>query len=276
MCQLPYINVHRMMEDYSHLSPLYKIRKVLKFLRFFVAFPLSVKDDGYTEFIFRPHVEWAKLIVMLSTIVIVFSPSVMVFTKVRRNQTEVEEINKFFNYSGLSSFDIFVGMSFIPINTVSMICHFMSFRNACANLSNVCRTMDETKNDIARLNIIAQNGDNTKQSRLEHENGLMNMMKIYICNVISSVCQIYVSYTIFFSGRMFGDWLSTKEKVLVIVSYVVYLIRFGYPLISATSEYIITIILYDITNSFEDWSSIINGIVDNSGIKTSYQDMNER
>ena len=275
MCQLPYINVHRMMEDYSHLSPLYKIRKVLKFLRFFVAFPLSVKDDGYTEFIFRPHVEWAKLIAMLTTIVIVFSPSVMIFAKVRRNETEVEEINKFFNYSGLSSFDIYVGMSFIPINTVSMLFHFLSFRRAFKNLSQVCQTMDQTKNEIERL-IIVQYGEKLEQSRLEHKNGLWNMIRIYFCNVVSSGCQIYVSYTILFTECRFGDWLSTKEKVLVIVSYIVYLIRFGYPLISATSEYIVTIVLYDITNSFEDWISIINGIVANLGTKMSSQDMNGR
>ena len=87
---------------------------------------------------------------------------------------------------------------------------------------------------------------------------------------------MYVSYTILFTECRFGDWLSTREKVLVLVSYVVYLIRFGYPLISATSEYIVTIILYDITNSFEDWISIINGIVANSGTEMPSHDTNGR
>ena len=261
------------MENNLHHSPLYGIRKSITFLHFCFGFPLSVKDEGYTEFIFRPHVEWAKVLLMFVTIVIIFSPTGVVIMKVRSNSTEFEELSKFFNHSGLSSFDIYVGMSFIPINTVSMLCHFVSFKNACTNLSQLCSAMDKTKHGIKEFNI-TQTEVQAKPSRcgltsLAKQDGLINMGKIYFCNIVSSGCQVCSAYTVFFGECKFGDWLSREEKALIIISYVVYLVRFGYPLISATSEYIFTTIVHDITHTFEDWISVIDKTLATSGIKTN-------
>ena len=255
------------MERHSYHSPLYGSRKILKFLHFFFGFPLSVKDEGYTEFIFRPHFECAKLLFMILIISAVLLPTIMVILKVRGNETEIEEVSKFFNHFGLSSFDIYLHVSFIPINTVSMLCHFLSFRHVCTNISDLCHTMDKTKHDLKQIDMTRTETQSMK-FQCGQNKALTNMTRIYFCNVVTSGCQIYAAYIVFFSEGKFGDWLSTKEKILLIISYVVYLARFGYPLISATSEYIITTVFDDTTKTFEDWIKIV--------VKTTkYEDIND-
>ena len=186
--------------------------------------------------------------------------------KIRGDETEIEEVRNFLNHFGLSSFDIYLHVSFIPINTVSMLCHFFSFRHVCTNISDLCHTMDKAKHDLKQIDTTRTETESMK-FRCGQNKALTNMTRIYFCNVVTSGCQIYAAYIVLFSECKFGDWLSTKEKILLIISYVVYLARFGYPLISATSEYIITTVFDDTTNTFEDWIKIVDKT-------TKYEDIN--
>ena len=239
------------MESNISLSPLYKIRRCLKILRCFFGFPLSIKDAGFTEFTFIPYVEFIKFIFVALSIIITLSPNAVVIIKVRNNATELEEMQRFFKHSGLSNFDIYVAILFIPINLISLLCHFLSFKNSCSKLSDLCQAIDKTKKQMLDFQIIRD--AEQKLVRCDCYDETNNMRKITICNIACSVCQIFSSYFILFNCQ-FGDWLELHEKILMIISYVAFMLRFGYPLMSATAEYIITTILNDITNVFEDWS----------------------
>ena len=239
------------MESNISLSPLYKLRRSLKILRCLLGFPLGVKDAGFTEFTFVPYVEFAKFIFVTLSICLTLSPNFVVLVNVRNNATELEEMQRFFKHSGLSSFDIYVAIMFIPINLISLLCHFLSFKNSCTKLSDLCQAIDKTKKQMLDFQII----QDTEQSLVTCDCYVEtnNMRKITICNLACAICQTFSSYFILFNCQ-FGEWLSLHEKILMIISYVVFMLRFGYPLMSATAEFIITTILNDITNVFEEWS----------------------
>ena len=234
-------------------SPLYSIRKHLKILSFVGGFPLSSRDGNFIEFIFRPVIEWLKLLLVLISLCVTLAPSFLVTISVKSNLTDSQEVTRFFQDSGLSSFDVYVSVSFIPINIISMFCLFLSFRNATIKLSNICQKAHMVKKRLKNLkNVFGAGNDEVDIEALDE--GWKHILKIYICNILCTVCQTYSGYVALFGCR-FGTWLSTPEKILILLSYVAYMARYGYPLISASSEYIIIDILNDINEGFQNWNS---------------------
>ena len=234
-------------------SPLYSIRKHLKILSFVGGFPLSSRDGNFIEFIFRPVIEWLKLLLVLISLCVTLAPSFLVTISVKSNLTDSQEVTRFFQDSGLSSFDVYVSVSFIPINTISMFCLFLSFRNATIKLSNICQKAHTVKKTLRNLtNAFGAGHDIVDIEALDE--GWKHILKIYICNILCTVCQTYSGYVVLFGCR-FGTWISTPQKILILLSYVAYMARYGYPLISASSEYIIITILNDINEGFQNWNS---------------------
>ena len=231
-------------ENGLNFSPLYRIRKHLKILSFVGGFPLSSRDGNFIEFIFRPVIEWLKLLLVLISLCATLAPSCLVTISVKSNVTEAQEVTRFLHDSGLSSFDVYVSVSFIPINIISMFCLFLSFRNATIKLSNICQKAHTVKKRLKNLkNVLCAGNDEVDIEALDE--GWKHILKIYICNILCTVCQTYSGYVALFGCR-FGTWLSTPEKILILLSYVAYMARYGYPLISASSEYIIINILNDL------------------------------
>ena len=240
-------------ENGLNFSPLYRIRKHLKILSFVGGFPLSSRDGNFIEFIFRPVIEWLKLLLVLISLCATLAPSCLVTISVKSNVTEAQEVTRFLHDSGLSSFDVYVSVSFIPINIISMFCLFLSFRNATIKLSNICQKAHTVKKSLKNLkNVFGAGNDEVDIEALDE--GWKHILKIYICNILCTVCQTYSGYVALFGCR-FGSWLSTPEKILILLSYVAYMARYGYPLISASSEYIIIDILNDINEGFQNWNS---------------------
>ena len=240
-------------ENGLNFSPLYRIRKHLKILSFVGGFPLSSRDGNFIEFIFRPVIEWLKLLLVLISLCATLAPSCLVTISVKSNVTEAQEVTRFLHDSGLSSFDVYVSVSFIPINIISMFCLFLSFRNATIKLSNICQKAHTVKKRLKNLkNVFGAGNDEVDIEALDE--GWKHILKIYICNILCTVCQTYSGYVALFGCR-FGTWLSTPEKILILLSYVAYMARYGYPLISASSEYIIIDILNDINEGFQNWNS---------------------
>ena len=240
-------------ENGLNFSPLYRIRKHLKILSFVGGFPLSSRDGNFIEFIFRPVIEWLKLLLVLISLCATLAPSCLVTISVKSNVTEAQEVTRFLHDSGLSSFDVYVSVSFIPINIISMFCLFLSFRNATIKLSNICQKAHTVKKRLKNLtNVFGAGNDEVDIEALDE--GWKHILKIYICNILCTVCQTYSGYVALFGCR-FGSWLSTPEKILILLSYVAYMARYGYPLISASSEYIIIDILNDINEGFQNWNS---------------------
>ena len=240
-------------ENGLNFSPLYRIRKHLKILSFVGGFPLSSRDGNFIEFIFRPVIEWLKLLLVLISLCATLAPSCLVTISVKSNVTEAQEVTRFLHDSGLSSFDVYVSVSFIPINIISMFCLFLSFRNATIKLSNICQKAHTVKKRLKNLkNMFGAGNDEVDIEALDE--GWKHILKIYICNILCTVCQTYSGYVALFGCR-FGTWLSTPEKILILLSYVAYMARYGYPLISASSEYIIIDILNDINEGFQNWNS---------------------
>lgn len=240
-------------ENGLNFSPLYRIRKHLKILSFVGGFPLSSRDGNFIEFIFRPVIEWLKLLLVLISLCATLAPSCLVTISVKSNVTEAQEVTRFLHDSGLSSFDVYVSVSFIPINIISMFCLFLSFRNATIKLSNICQKAHTVKKRLKNLkNVFGAGNDEVDIEALDE--GWKHILKIYICNILCTVCQTYSGYVALFGCR-FGTWLSTPEKILILLSYVAYMARYGYPLISASSEYIIINILNDINEGFQNWNS---------------------
>ena len=240
-------------ENGLNFSPLYRIRKHLKILSFVGGFPLSSRDGNFIEFIFRPVIEWLKLLLVLISLCATLAPSCLVTISVKSNVTEAQEVTRFLHDSGLSSFDVYVSVSFIPINIISMFCLFLSFRNATIKLSNICQKAHTVKKSLKNLkNVFGARNDEVDIEALDE--GWKHILKIYICNILCTVCQTYSGYVALFGCR-FGTWLSTPEKILILLSYVAYMARYGYPLISASSEYIIIDILNDINEGFQNWNS---------------------
>ena len=240
-------------EEGLNFSPLYRIRKHLKILSFVGGFPLSSRDGNFVEFIFRPVIEWLKLLLVLISLCATLAPSCLVTISVKSNVTEAQEVTRFLHDSGLSSFDVYVSVSFIPINIISMFCLFLSFRNATIKLSNICQKAHTVKKRLKNLkNVFGAGNDEVDIEALDE--GWKHILKIYICNILCTVCQTYSGYVALFGCR-FGTWLSTPEKILILLSYVAYMARYGYPLISASSEYIIIDILNDINEGFQNWNS---------------------
>ena len=240
-------------ENGLNFSPLYRIRKHLKILSFVGGFPLSSRDGNFIEFIFRPVIEWLKLLLVLISLCATLAPSCLVTISVKSNVTEAQEVTRFLHDSGLSSFDVYVSVSFIPINIISMFCLFLSFRNATIKLSNICQKAHTVKKRLKNLkNVFGARNDEVDIEALDE--GWKHILKIYICNILCTVCQTYSGYVALFGCR-FGTWLSTPEKILILLSYVAYMARYGYPLISASSEYIIIDILNDINEGFQNWNS---------------------
>ena len=236
-----------------NFSPLYTIRKHLKILSFVGGFPLSSMDGNFIELIFRPVIEWLKLLLVLISLCATLAPSCLVTISVKSNVTEAQEVTRFLHDSGLSSFDVYVSVSFIPINIISMFCLFLSFRNATIKLSNICQKAHTVKKRLKNLkNVFGARNDEVDIEALDE--GWKHILKIYICNILCTVCQTYSGYVALFGCR-FGTWLSTPEKILILLSYVAYMARYGYPLISASSEYIIIDILNDINEGFQNWNS---------------------
>ena len=240
-------------ENGLNFSPLYRIRKHLKILSFVGGFPLSSRDGNFIEFIFRPVIEWLKLLLVLISLCATLAPSCLVTISVKSNVTEAQEVTRFLHDSGLSSFDVYVSVSFIPINIISMFCLFLSFRNATIKLSNICQKAHTVKKRLKNLkNMFGAGNDEVDIEALDE--GWKHILKIYICNILCTVCQTYSGYVVLFGCR-FATWLSTPQKILILLSYVAYMARYGYPLISASSEYIIINILNDINEGFQNWNS---------------------
>ena len=258
-------------ENGFNFSPLYRIRKHLKILSFVGGFPLSSRDGNFIEFIFRPVIEWFKLLLVLISLCATIAPSCLVTISVKSNVTEAKEVTRFFHDSGLSSFDVYVSVSFIPINSISMFCLFLSFRNSSIKLSDICQKTHTAKKKLMDLTNEFSAGPHEAETEALDE-GWKHILKIYICNILCTVCQTYSGYVILYGCR-FGTWLSTPQKILILLSYVAYMVRYGYPLISASSEYIIISILNDINEGFRKWNSIITGYFDSTEAGSSNVDL---
>ena len=134
-----------------------------------------------------------------------------------------------------------------------MFCLCLSFRNATIKLSNICQKAHTVKKRLRNLtNAFGAGHDEVDIEALDE--GWKHILKIYICNILCTVCQTYSGYVVLFGCR-FGTWISTPQKILILLSYVAYMARYGYPLISASSEYIIITILNDINEGFQNWNS---------------------
>ena len=239
------------MEHNNKFSPLFKTRNILKISRYLLGFPLRSNSDCFTTFTFRPYFEWTKFVIVLITLFATAAPLGVVLFNVRNNATEYTEAAEYYFKSGSSAFDFTIILLCSPIIMISLVCHFLSFKNIPHHLSNICQTIDRTRHGMLDFQVSKKNQTNSRMCI--YDDASKNMVYGHMLNLLGAASKTYGLYLLLF-GCYFPNFFTTEKSALIIISNAVFMIMSGYPLISSTAEFIVITIINDIANNFEMWS----------------------
>ena len=244
------------MDIKQNFSPFFRVRNILRVLRLLFGLPLAPDSCEFITFTFKARLEYLKLAILMLSICIVWTVPPLLFWSPRQNNNTVnyEDFVNAHRVYGLSEFDFALVVFPSFVNEVSIICYFVSFKNGCRNISDICESLNKLRNDIVML-------DATRKKKSDNSNflddGACKMLILSHSQVLSFLggsIVLIATHTILFSGQhSFFDGILQDFKYAILVVNGITLSLLGYPLICCTAEFITVYLLNDVAKDFKVW-----------------------
>ena len=270
-------------ERYS--SPLFRVRKLLMTLRWLLGFPLTVINNEFNEFVFKPVLEYARYALYLAFGCVIFGYSIYTLMKDNGSNNLFRAIQKqFAKVFGFTKLDVFITGTMQYVTLTSNTIHFVSFKKSANDLTRICLNLTNLDKDVCDLsedNIKVQSRKSWQQTKLPIS------IKLFIFEFAIG-CMILASYSgallsALEEGLLLTDHLDYLEQYIFVAACVTALLYFVFPTVSMSADLIICEILENTEKTFLRWHDILsvykerlletNLEVDTGGFKDTNQEV---
>ena len=240
--------------DQYRFAPLFKVRKILLILRWFFGLPLKSRNEAFTEFVFKPCLEWTRYCVYLCCFFGANFYLAYPIMKDDHSDNPFQAIQLYFNSLGFTLLDTLVILSSLCINTTSSIFYLTSFRKGANSISKVCLRLTDLRKEL--YDVSDRANIKPKQFHLKLSLKLV-LFGIYLSGVVSMSFVIII--LIILQERILGVVMlgSRLQKCPYLFVCGVFHCCGIYPCITISADFIICHILDVVGKEFSKWNVVL-------------------
>ena len=241
-------------------SPLFRIRKLLMTLRWLLGFPLTVTNNEFNEFVFKPGLEYARYALYLVFGCVIFGYSIYTLMKDNGSNNLFRTIQKqFTNVFGFTKLDVFITGTMQYVTLTSNTIHFVSFKKSANDLTRICLNLTNLNKDVCDL---SEDNLEVQAKKSWHQTKLSISIKLFIFEFAIG-CMILASYSgallsALEEGLLLPDHLDHLEQYMFVAVCVTALLYFVFPTVSMSADLVICEILENTEKIFLRWHDILS------------------
>ena len=243
-------------KDPARFSPLFRIRKILLFLRWFSGFPLKSKNKEFNQFEFFPCLEYTRHSLYIACFILPLSYNTYSFTKFDNLNDPIEVITKFWRYIGYSLLDICVIYTIPYINMISSTFYLRSFKKMALKFNEICLNLTNLNKELNQsLDLMSIGNKKRSKTRISlklFRFGIFIAAMILILNGISMYILIYGNLHDFTTSP-----ITYVQKHIFFLNNNVSSFCWVYPYITISADLIICEILEHTKEMYIHWNKIL-------------------
>ena len=262
-------------KDPARFSPLFKIRKILLFLRWFLGFPLKPKNKEFNEFLFQPCLEYTRYSVYLAFFFLTASYNLYSLMKLGHLNNPLEVITKFYTeIFGYTLLDIFVIMTIPYTNIISNTFYLRSFKKVVTRFSQICIDLTnlnkELNESVDKMSTGRKTGTNMRISIKLFLSGFFIALLVIILYCVPSATVIEKNLEEFTNSH-----ITDVEKYIYMVNIIVFTCCWVYPCITISADLIICEILEQTGEMYLHWNKILTNYNERFQLSSDQKQQND-
>jgi hypothetical protein len=245
-------------KDPARFSPLFRIRKILLFLRLFLGFPLKPENKEFNEFVFQSCLEYTRYSVYLACFFLPAFYNMYSIMKLTDLNNPLEAIANFFmQLFGYTALDLVVVMTIPYTIVVSNTFYLRSFKKVALRFSQICLNLTNLSKELNESVDLMSTG---KKKRTHMRISLKLFFAGFLITFMVLILWNIVYYMIIQDNleELTNSHIADVQKYILMVNILVTSFCWAYPCITISADLIICEILEQTGEIYLHWNTILN------------------
>lgn len=243
-----------MLENYEvKFSPLFRIKKILLTLRFFLGFPLKPQNNEFSEFKFVPCLEYTRYSIYITIILVSHFHNFYSFMQIAQLSNPSEVYTEYFTrFLGFTMMDILVINSMPFIAWIATGFYLNSFKNIDSWINNICKTLSKLNKELHKSEILRTTNKRSGGMKLSHKLIIFGSM-ISIVAFVTYCAALHVVMKAIANEHP----MSQAETIRFILFNVIISYSWIYPVMTMSADLIVCHTLEETSEVYLIWNKML-------------------
>ena len=240
-------NIH-----HQQFSPFTKIRNILLVLRWSCGFPMSSKNDAFTQFSFNPFLECARYLLYIFFMSLPSAYIYHIFTKVTGIDSPILAFIVMVEGAGMSTLDLVVMMTLPFVSGLFNLLYLSAFRKnheGINKISGYLAHLNKQFHDASKYPNLTSYQSRRKQYYLP-------FFLLWLVTAFANASYVGAFFLIL-DNETYKHRLSEVEKIIFCVLYMLYNFSMIYPPMAVSSDFVTCCLLTETKHSFDQFKEIL-------------------
>ena len=240
--------------DPAKYSPLYKIKKLLLILRWFLGFPFKARNRSFDNFKFVPFLEYFRYGIYLLIYFVTHIYNGCTIMKVYGETNLILGMKKYFtDFLGFTVLDILVFWSVPYTSLISCTIYLFSFKKISSSFSDVCSVLTVINKNMC------ESSNLELETKKRHKFNIS--MKLFILEFILAM-SILILYAVCFPMVLKDEIfmkspLSLVDETIFIISVIIFTLCWVFPPITITADIVVCHMLEEMGETYLAWINLL-------------------